>query len=71
MDHEKISKELLDQQELINKIFISVEKTRKYFLWTTIITVVVFVLPLIAMIFVLPTFISTYSDILSGVSLGL
>lgn len=44
------------QEEKINKIYISVEKTRKYFLWTMIITVALFVLPLIGLAFAIPTF---------------
>lgn len=35
-------------------IYVSVEKTRKYFLWTLIATVVAFVLPILAAIFMVP-----------------
>jgi type IV secretory pathway component VirB8 len=35
-------------------IYVSVEKTRKYFLWTLIATVVAFVLPLLAAIILVP-----------------
>ncbi len=66
-----IEKELKDQRELIQKIYVSVEKTRKYYLWTVWITVIVFVLPLIIMAFALPYFINTYSSLLNGSSLGL
>lgn len=61
----------MDQElkEKIDKIYISVEKTRKYFQWTLIITVTVFVLPLILMIFAIPAFINTYSSMLG--SLGI
>ncbi len=55
-----IIKRLNEQQEKIDKIYISVEKTRKYFLWTLIITVVMFVLPLIGLVFVIPSFLNTY-----------
>lgn len=56
-------KERLDRLEMrVNAIFVSVEKTRKYFLWTMIITIVVIVLPLIGMAFVIPNVISTYSS---------
>ena len=71
MDPEALTKELRDQRELLEKIFISAEKTRKYFLWTTIATIVVFVLPLIAMAFVLPYFMSSYSEYLIGMGLGI
>ncbi|MDQ3076967.1 MAG: hypothetical protein M3Q63_02880 [bacterium] len=64
-----ILKKLEEQQIQINNIFKSVEKTRKYFLWTFIITIALFILPLIGVIIVLPTFISTYTETLN--SLGL
>lgn len=61
----------MDQElrEKIDKIYISVEKTRKYFQWTLIITVIVFVLPLILMVFAIPAFISTYSGMLGGLGI--
>ena len=58
-------------EQKIDAIFVSVEKTRKYFLWTTIITVVIIVLPFIAMLFVVPMFMSTYSGLISGSALGI
>jgi len=63
MDEE--TKKRLDlQDELLKKIYISAEKTRKYFLTTIIITIVTVVLPLIAMIFILPWFMNTYMSTL-------
>lgn len=47
----------------IDLIYTSVEKTRKYILWTAIITVAVVVLPLIGLIFAIPSFLSTFNDI--------
>jgi hypothetical protein len=44
----------------IDAIYKSVEKTRKYFLWTLILSVVLFVLPLIALMFVAPSFLQNY-----------
>lgn len=58
MDQEILQK-LQEQQEKINAIYISVEKTRKYFLWTLILTVAFFILPLIGLLFVIPTFINS------------
>jgi TRAP-type mannitol/chloroaromatic compound transport system permease small subunit len=57
---QEILQKLNDQQVLIDKMYKSVEKMRKYFLWTFILSLVFFILPLIAMIFVLPSFINTY-----------
>ncbi|MCL5012096.1 MAG: hypothetical protein M1320_01595 [Patescibacteria group bacterium] len=57
MDPELLKK-LEEQQKKIDAIFKSVEQTRKYFMWTLIISVVVIVVPLIAIIFMLPTLLS-------------
>ena len=50
----------------IDAIYGSAEKTRKYFLWTLIAAVVTFVLPLIALAFVIPTYLSILTGSLSG-----
>ena len=50
----------------IDAIFVSVEKTRKYFKWTMIITVALFVLPLIGLLFAIPAFLSSYGTSLQG-----
>lgn len=62
---EELAKQIAAQQEKIDKVYISVEKMRKYFMWTLIITVVLFVLPLIGLIFVIPQFLSTYTQALN------
>jgi type II secretory pathway component PulF len=67
MDNETSNK-LLELQEKVDKIYDSVEKTRKYFMWTMIITLAVLILPLIAMIFVVPSFISTYTGTLQNIN---
>jgi hypothetical protein len=46
----------------IDAIYASVEKTRTYFQWTLIISVVLFVLPLIGLLFAVPAFLSSYVD---------
>jgi len=51
-------------EKKIDEIYASVEKTRKYFLWTMVITLVVVVLPLIAMMFVIPSFLGNYTTTL-------
>ena len=66
---QETTKKLLELEEKINKIYISVEKTRKYFLWTGIITVAVIVLPLIGLLFVLPSFMQNYVGSLQGLGL--
>lgn len=65
-----IQNKLEEQDAKLNSILESVEKTRKYFLVTIWITVLMVVLPAIGLVFVIPSFIdtytSTYSDALDG-----
>ena len=49
------------QDALLAEIYKSVESTRKYFLYTLIGTAVMFFLPLIGLMFAIPTFLSVYS----------
>ena len=62
---EEIKKRLDAQDEWLQKIFVSVEKTRKYFLWTMIITLAVVVLPLLGLLIAIPNFIDNYSSALN------
>lgn len=50
---------LEEQQQKIDRILVSVEKTRKYFKWTLIISVAVIVLPMIGLAFAIPAFLKT------------
>ena len=60
MDQEISNKfEVLEKK--IDAIYSSVEKTRKYFLLTLIITVVMVVLPILGLIIVIPIFLSSLS----------
>ena len=54
-----IQNKLEEHSQKLDKIYTSVEKTRKYFLWTLIATVVFLVLPLVVFLFILPTILST------------
>lgn len=51
-----ILEKLEAQDKKIDAIYGSVEKIRKYFLWTFIVTVVTFVLPLLVLAAVIPWF---------------
>ena len=62
----EIQNKLNEQDEKLDAIYKSVEKTRKYFLVIIWITVIAFVLPLIAMMFVIPSFLSSYMGSLEG-----
>ncbi len=56
-----IQEQLEMQQQALAQIYKSVEKTRKYFLYSMIGTIVTFVLPLIAFLFALPRIINVYT----------
>ncbi len=66
---QETTKKIKELEEKIDKIYNSVEKTRKYLLWTMIVTVAVIVIPLIILMLVLPSFISNYTSSLSGLGL--
>jgi len=61
MDNSTILHKLEEQEKKIDKIYKSVEQTRKYFMWTLILTAVFFALPLIGMAVILPSLISNMS----------
>ncbi len=58
MDQE-ILKKLDELEKKIDATFKSSEKMRKYFLWTLIISLIVIVLPLIGLVFLIPTYLNT------------
>ena len=51
-----IEQKLAEQEALLQKVLQSTEKTRKYILWSVIIGVAVFIIPLIAMLFAIPAY---------------
>ena len=57
-----IRQQLEKQNKLLEKVYQSTEKTRKYFLWTIILSAVLFLVPLIILLFVLPSFIDTITS---------
>jgi type II secretory pathway component PulF len=63
---EEIKEKLQQTDEKLDKIYKSCEQTRKYFLWTMIISIVVIVLPLIGLLIVIPSFLSLFSGLGAG-----
>ncbi|EKE21304.1 MAG: hypothetical protein ACD_7C00288G0004 [uncultured bacterium] len=63
---EEILRKIEDQNKKIDAIWVSVEKTRKYFLTTLIISVVMTVLPLIGLLVVIPIVLSSMSKSMEG-----
>ncbi|MCI0533313.1 hypothetical protein L0Y49_03795 [bacterium] len=60
--NDDIKTRLDEQDAMLRDILFSTEKTRKYFLWTLIATLVVFFLPLLGLLFAIPRFIDVYSS---------
>ena len=58
-----IEQRLDAQDEKLDAIYQSVEKTRKYFLTIIWISIAVVVLPAIGLLFAVPKFLSTYSSL--------
>lgn len=52
-------------EKKIDAVFVSAEKTRKYFLAIIVITVLAFVLPLIGLLFAIPSFLASYDTLLA------
>ena len=67
MDTE-IAKRLDEQAAKIDAVYASVEKTRKYFLWTMLVTLAFLVLPIIGLFFAVPSFLSNYIGTIESVS---
>ena len=63
MDNEELKRKLDSLAAKVDSINISVELTRKYFLATLIISLLLFVLPLLGLLFFIPSFLSTYSSL--------
>jgi TRAP-type mannitol/chloroaromatic compound transport system permease small subunit len=56
---DELIKKIEEQNQKIDAMYKSVERLRKYFYWTLILTIVFFVLPLIGLIFVIPLYLNT------------
>ncbi|MDE2079474.1 MAG: hypothetical protein KGI73_03745 [Patescibacteria group bacterium] len=48
-------------EQKVDHIYVSVEKTRKYFFWTGVVTLVVIVVPLLLFPLVIPLFLQSLS----------
>lgn len=61
-----IQNKLVDLETKLDAIYVSVEKTRRYFQIVMWVTVVMVVLPFIGLLFVIPAFINSYTTTLEG-----
>ena len=67
IDPELLAK-LNDIEAKVDKAFHAAESARKYLFWTGVITAVLFVLPLIGLLFAVPQFIDSYTTTLQGIT---
>jgi uncharacterized BrkB/YihY/UPF0761 family membrane protein len=59
----QLQEKLSDLEQKLDAVYRSTEKTRRY-IWTfVVISIIALVLPLIGMVFAIPTFLNTYSSI--------
>ena len=63
MEDAELRQRLDTLEKKIDEVYVSAEKTRKYFLGVIIVSVVAFVLPLIGLLFAVPSLLSTYADL--------
>lgn len=66
---DEILEKIKEQENKLDAIYKSVERMRKYFLWTLIITVATIVIPLIALIIILPWFLKVITSAYSGIGI--
>lgn len=70
MTNEELILELLrENKAIMQKTYESAEKTRKYFLYTTIITIMMIILPVIGLMIIIPQFLNTYSNVADTMAL--
>ncbi len=65
MENEELLKKLDEQGKKLEKIYSSVEKTRKYIFYTIVMTIFFLLLPVIGLVFLIPRLIGLYTEILS------
>lgn len=63
MEDIEIRQRLDALEKKIDAVYTSAEKTRKYFLAVIVVSVVAFVLPLIGLVFAIPSFLAGYGSL--------
>jgi polyferredoxin len=69
--NENILERLVRIEDRIEAVYKSAETTRKYIKWTGIITALLFILPLLGLLFVVPSFLGNYTKSINDVTGGL
>lgn len=63
MEDQELRQTLDNLEKKIDAVYISAEKTRKYFLGTIIVSVIAFALPLLGLVFAIPALLAGYADL--------
>ena len=63
MEDQQLSQKLDELEKKIDAVYVSAEKTRKYFLGVIVVSVIAFVLPLVGLLFAVPSFLAQYGDL--------
>ncbi len=64
---EALQTRLEDLEKKLDAVFRSVEKMRRFFFWTLVLTVVMVVLPLIGLVFAIPAYLGTLNSLTAGI----
>lgn len=63
MEDMELARRMEAMEKKIDAVYASSEKTRKLLFWIVAAAVAAFVLPLVGLLFAVPSLLSTYSDI--------
>jgi len=63
MDDAELKQRLDAIEKKLDETYRAARATRNYLMWTAIVTAVFFILPLVGLMFAIPSFISTYAQI--------
>ena len=66
MDDEKILKQFAEQKAELDIIQKDVKRIKSYFFWTAVVSIVLFIVPLIGLVIVIPFYLQTITGALGG-----
>ena len=61
--YEELKQRMATIEGKIDAIYQTTEKTRRYFLWTLVVTLALVVLPAVGLLLAVPTLMATYSTL--------
>jgi type II secretory pathway component PulF len=60
---EPIQSKIEELEDKVNKLQRTVDKIKKIFIWTVIVSIALFILPLIGLLIIIPQFLSIYANL--------